>query len=167
MFWFCQINWVWLWLDSWYVINILHRQCVFKQLANIYSEKKSCDPSFGQPGTETSVLFSYLLVTHCEGEVVCSKYSVLRLPGTNMNVQFNRQIKDAVAFPVPAFSGFHKGHTNMNKQTTLFSHIKQEAAVLVRNVPGLYFYYLSTIFAEYIYVCIYKYTQYKHTQFAL
>lgn len=124
--------------------------------------KRSCDPSFGQPGTETSVLFSYLLVTHCKGKVMCSKYSVLRLPGTNMNMQFNRQIEDAVSFPVPAFSGFHKGHTNkMNTQTKFFSHIKQQA-ILVRNVPGLCFYYLSTIFAEYIYVSMYKYIHNLH-----
>lgn len=73
-----------------------------------------------------------------------------------------RQIEDAVSFPVPAFSGFHKGHTNkMNTQTKFFSHIKQQA-VLVRNVPGLCFYYLSTIFAEYIYVSMYKYIHNLH-----
>lgn len=85
---------------------------------------------------------------------MCSKYSVLRLPGTNMNMQFTRQIEDAVAFPVPAFSGFHKGHTNMNKQTKFFSHIKQQAAVLV---PGTYKAYVFTIFLLYlqnIFMCV-------------
>lgn len=57
------------------------------------------------------------MVTDCEGRVVCSKYSVLRLAGTNMNVQFHRHIEDAVAFPHRSFSVFHKGDTNRNTET--------------------------------------------------
>lgn len=92
------------------------------------------------------------MVTHCKGEVVCSKYSVLRLTGTNMNVQFNMQIEDAVEFPVPSFPVFHKRDTNMNTETKIFSQIKQQAAVLVRNVPGLLL--LSVYHICRIYMCV-------------
>lgn len=50
-------------------------------------------------------------------------------------MQFHRQIEDAVAFPDPPFSVFHKGDTNTNTETKFFSHIKQQAAVLDRNGP--------------------------------
>lgn len=65
------------------------------------------------------------------------KVQHLGLTGTNTNMQFNGQIEDAVALPVPSFPVFHKRNVNMNTETKIFSQTKQQAAVLVRNVAGL------------------------------
>lgn len=92
-------------------------------------------------------------MAHCKGEVVCATYSISRCTGTNTNVQLNRQIQDAGAFPAASFpfwrSHFSEKDANTEVETkTCFYEIKGQSAVFTTDLPGLNFCCLSAALAD-------------------